>query len=101
MKRCNGNASSPSWSFYLHNSIKRSERDTHIAWVSSDTLRAGAEDSMDAVEALKRPATRTGRSLVAGHRGVGEVVAARALQQVAAVGCLVTQLRSSSGKDGL
>src|SRR5258708_9604922 len=65
-----------------------------------DTLIAGAEDSMNAVEAGKSCAARTGTALVAGFCHVIKIVTARSLQQVAAGGGLVAQLRARARKQG-
>ncbi len=54
---------------------------------------------MDAVHPADGAAARTGRAFVAGRANVVEIVAARALVQVAAVGRGVAQLRARPGQD--
>ena len=65
-----------------------------------DAGLAGAEDRVHAVEALDGRAAAAGLALVAGRRGVIEVGAARALQQVAAGRRHVAQLLRGAGQDG-
>ena len=49
-----------------------------------DALIAGAQDRVDAVDAVNRAAARTGFALVAGRGNVVEIIAAGALQQISA-----------------
>src|SRR5690606_31043907 len=62
---------------------------------------AGSQNRVDTVEALPRRAAGTRLALVARRAGVVEVVAARALQQVAARTGHVAQLWRGAGQDGL
>ena len=57
------------------------------------------EDRVHAVDALDRRAAAAGLALVAGRRGVVEIVAARPLQQVAAGRCHVAQLLRGARQD--
>ena len=56
---------------------------------------------MDTVQTVARRAAAAGLALVARHRGVVEVIATGALQQVAAGTGHVAQLRRRPGEDGL
>ena len=56
---------------------------------------------MDAVEPFEGAAARAGLALVARHRRVVEVLAARALQKVPAVRRHVAQLPGGARDDGL
>ena len=73
---------------------------THMSdgWVAMQAV-ARAEDRVDAVDAADRAAARSRLALVAGCRGVVEIIAARALVEVAAVGRRVAQLRAGAGED--
>ena len=60
-------------------------------------MLAGAENCVNAIEAIDRRTPRAGIALVArGIRRITEVVTPRALQQVAAGGRHIAQLRRSS-----
>src|SRR5438270_10079652 len=81
---------------------KRGESYRHVRGMHSNALLAGAEDCMTAMDSLARAASSAGRSLVAlGKCRVHEVRAARTLQEIAAVGGQVAELRRSAGEDGL
>src|SRR5690242_14985870 len=70
---------------HAHDGIERRERYRHVRGMHRDAIRARAEDGVDAVVALERGAARAWMTLVAGAEGgVVKVVAARALQEVAA-----------------
>ncbi len=62
---------------------------------------AGAKHSMNAVEAVDGRATGSRVALVAGVRRVAEVIATRALQQVAAGRGHITKLRRGTGQQRL
>ena len=96
----NGIARSPPGPVDLDDGLERRQRHAHVGRVGGDAVLAGAEDRVDAVDAADAPGSRVpGLALVAGRGGVVEVVAARALQQVAAVGRHVAQLRRGAGQD--
>ena len=61
---------------------------------------AGAENGMHAIEAGNRGAAAARLALIAGRRGVVEVIAAGALQEIAAGRGHVAQLRRSAGEEG-
>lgn len=69
--------------------------------MSGNTLWAGAEDRVRAVEALGRGAARAGDTPVARRRHVTEVQTPRALQKIAADRCHVAQLRGGTELEGL
>src|SRR5690606_3705072 len=65
-----------------------------------DAVVAGAENSMDAVDAADGPAAAAGLAFVAGSGHIVEVVAARTLHDVAAECRRVAQLRTGPGEQG-
>ncbi len=81
-----------------HRRVQRAQRDRHVRGVGGDAGVRGPRPSSVAPRTARlrwwpsRAAARTGLALVARHRGVGEVGAAGALQQVAAGGGAVAQL---------
>jgi hypothetical protein len=81
--------------------VERVERVRHVARVGGNARITPAEDRVDAVEALERAAAASGLPFVARHGRVVEVLAPRALQQVAAIGRHVAQLARGAGEDGL
>jgi hypothetical protein len=76
------------------------ERHAHVRRVGGDAVFAGAEDGVDAVDAADRAAAGAGVALVAGRRGVVEIVAAGPLQEVSAGRGGVPELRRGAGEDG-
>jgi hypothetical protein len=84
-----------------HDGIERVERVRHVARIGGDTLLAPAEDGVHPVEPSERPAARPRLPLVARHRRVVEILAARALQEVPAVGRHVAELRGGARDNGL
>src|SRR5437868_11643263 len=81
--------------------VEGDERDRHVRWMRRDAFVAHTEDGVDAVVAVHRRAARARLALVARIHRVAEVVAARALHQVAAGGRHVSQLRGGAGEDRL
>ena len=79
--------------------VERGERHAHVGRMRGDAGFARAEDGVHAVEPGDRGAAAAGLALVAGRRGVVEVIAAGALQQVAAGRGHVAQLRRGAGED--
>src|SRR5436190_21719293 len=72
---------------YLHHRVERGERNRHVRRMNRDAALASTEDRMHAIVSFARSAPRAGRALVAfRERGVVEVMAARALQQIPAHG---------------
>ena len=71
-------------SLYMHPRRKRRQGHAHVRWMGGHALFTGAEDRMDTVQTVARRAAAAGLALVARHRGVVEVIATGALQQVAA-----------------
>lgn len=69
-------------------------------------MLAGAEDGEIAIVPVDRRATAAGLTLVARHRGIAEVDATRALQEIARSGGAIPQLRGGPlqnrlGKHGI
>ena len=81
--------------------VEGDERDRHVRWMRRDAAVAHTEDGVDAVVAVHRRAAGARSALVARVHRVAEVVAARALQQVATRGRHVSQLRRSACEDRL
>ena len=86
------------WPLNVHLGTQRTHRDCHIAGMRCNTGIAGAENGMDAVEPFAGVTARARIAFVAGHIGVVEVVAPRALAQVTASRRLVAQLSRSTGQ---
>ena len=82
---------------HLDLSVQDSHRDSHVGRMGGDTCIARAEDRMYPVDTADRGAARSGLPLVAVRGRVVKVRAARALQQVAADRCLVSQLPRRPG----
>ncbi len=72
--------------------VERGQRHAHVGRVGRDAVVAPAEDRVVVVLALDRGAAAAGNPLVARPRGVGEVAAPGALQQVPADGRHVAEL---------
>ena len=83
----------------MHLGFERGERHAHVGRMRRDAGFAGAEDRIDAVDALDRRAAAAGLAFVAGRRGVIEIEAARALQEIAAGRRHVAQLLRGAGQD--
>ena len=98
-KSANGMVRSPAGPGDMHRGVERGERHAHVGGMRRDAGLAGAEDRVDAVEAVDRRAAAAGLALVAGRRRVVEVGAARALQQVAAGRRHVAQLLRGARQD--
>src|SRR5215211_4165532 len=94
-----GNAALSIWSGYPDDGLQRGERHAHIGRVGGDAVLARAEDRQNAVLAINRRAAGPGLAFVARRAGVVEVVAACALEEVAAGGGGVAQLRRGTGQD--
>ena len=76
----------------LDRGIQRHQRHGHIARVGGDAVRTAAEDRVDPVLSVLRPAARARHALVARRSAVAEIQAAGPLQQVAANGRHVAHL---------
>ena len=81
--------------------FQRRHRHAHVRRVGRDAVFARAQDGERAVAAGDRRAAGAGLALVARHRGVAEVHAARALQQVAGGRRHVAKLRRRAAEDRL
>ena len=81
--------------------IERVERIRHVAGIGRDTVLAPAENRVHAVESFARAATAARLAFIARHRGVVEILAARALQEIAAVRGHVAELPRGAGHDRL
>ncbi len=79
--------------------IESGERNAHVRRMCRDAVLAGSEDGMDSVHTVDRRTTGSRRTLVARRRRIVEVVAAGALQEVAAHTGRVAELRRSAGQD--
>ena len=64
--------------------VECDERNGHVRGMRGNTVRARAEDGVHAIVAVQRRTARARLPLVAWSRGIAEVQAAGALQQVAA-----------------
>jgi hypothetical protein len=70
--------------------------------MSGDTGIAGSEDCVNAIEPRDGAATAAGSSLIAlAKTDVCEIVAAGALQEIAAIRSFVAELLRSSSEDSL
>ena len=82
--------------------VEGGEGYVHVGGIGGDALIACAEDGVDAVEAFDGGTAAARVALVAGGEGgVHEVVAAGALEEVAAGGGHVAKLRGGSAEEGL
>ena len=88
--------------FHVNDGFQRGHGHAHVARMRRDTVLALAEDGMDAVESLDGATPTAGFALVALRKSrVVEIIAARALEQVAADGRHVAQLRTGPGEKRL
>src|SRR5215207_8498386 len=94
-----GNAPLSLWSGYPDDGLQRGEGYAHVGRVGGDAVLACAEDGQNTVLAINRRAAGPGLAFVARCAGIVEVVAARALEEVAAGGGGVAQLRRGTGQD--
>ena len=109
MEVCDGDGALASCALDVDGGVKGGERDVHVRGVGGDAgFAAGgafvrlSEDGMDAVDAFYGGAPAAGGAFVAGRKGgVHEVVAASALQEVAAGGGHIAELRGRSGEESL
>ncbi len=86
---------------HVDDGIERGQRDAHVGGMDGDARLRGAEDRVIAVEAVDRVAALAGVALVAARSVVVvEIGAAGALEQVAADGGHVADLRAGAGDDG-
>src|SRR5258707_13433053 len=81
--------------------FQRRQGHAHVGWIRGDAMLARAEDGKRAIVAGDRRASAAGFALVARHRGVAEVHAARSLQQVSSRSGHVSDLCGGALKDGL
>ena len=79
--------------------VQRRKRHAHVGRMRRNAVLAGTEDGVHAVEPVARGAAAAGLALIAGRRRVVEVIAARALQKIAAGRCHVAQLLRCAGED--
>ena len=84
-----------------HDRVERGQRDRHVRGMGGHAVTRPAEDRVVVVLAVDRGTTAAGGALVARLRGVGEVAAAGALQQVPADRGHVAQLSRRAGEHGL
>ena len=82
----------------LDDGVERDQRHAEIGRMGGDAGLAPAEHGMQPVLAVAGIAARAGLALVAGAGGVVEIGAARPLQQIAADGRGVAQLRGRAGQ---
>ncbi|GAA3114080.1 hypothetical protein GCM10020001_036580 [Nonomuraea salmonea] len=101
MEVCQGDAAGAVEAAYLDDGVQRGERHGHVGRVRGDAVVAHAEDRRAAVEPVERVAAGAALALVAGGVSVVEVRAAGALEQVAADGGHVAQLRRGPGEQRL
>ncbi len=85
----------------LDHRIERDQRHAEVRGVRGDAGVAPAEHGVRAVLAAARVAAGTGLALVAGAGRIVEIAASRALQQVAADGRGIAQLRRGAGQQRL
>ena len=83
----------------LDHGIQHAHRHRHVAGIGRDAGVAAADHAPAGANAADRRAARAGLALVAGHVGVVEIRAARALEQVARGRRLVAQLARGAGDD--
>ena len=84
---------------HMHLGLERGEGHAHVGRMRRDAGVARAEDRVHAVEALDGGAAAAGLAFVAGRRGVIEIGAARALQEIAAGRRHVAQLLRRACQD--
>lgn len=80
--------------------VQRHHGDGHVGGVRRNAMFGRSQNGEDPVEPFHRLTAGAGVAFVAGHDGVVEIRAARALQQVAAGRRLVAQLAGCTGKQG-
>src|SRR6266404_3752987 len=79
--------------------VEDSERNAHVAGMRGNALFALAENCMNTIVAFECAAAAAGFAFVAcWKRWVIKIIAARALQDIAAHRCHIAQLRARSGK---
>src|ERR1700744_6303566 len=79
-------------SAHPYDGLERGQGHAHVTGVRGNALITLAQNSVNAIEALERSAAAAWLPLIAGgKRGVIEIVAARALQEVATDGGHVTE----------
>ena len=93
-----GNGAGAARRAHLHHRFQRGQRHAQVGRVRGNAVFAGAQDGVLARQGSTRRAAAAGLALVARHAHVVEVHAARALQQVAAVGGQVADLRRRAGQ---
>jgi hypothetical protein len=86
---------------HLHGGLQGGQRDAHVGGMGGDAVLARPEDRVDAGHPADRRAAGAGLALVAGRGRVVEIIAAGPLEQVAARGGRVAQLRRGAGQDGV
>ena len=80
--------------------VERRERHAHVGRMRRNAGLAGAENGMHAIEPGDGGAAAAGLALITGRCGVVKVIAAGALQEIAAGRGHVTQLRRGAGEEG-
>src|SRR4029078_1315213 len=95
MKICERNFTFAIWAAHAHDRVERSECDAHIARVSSDALLTLPENRVNTIVTIKRTAAASGLAFVACRKcRVVKIIAARALQKIAAHRRHIAQLRA-------
>ncbi len=84
---------------HVHLGLECGERHAHVGGVRGDARLARAEDCVHAVEPVDGGAAAAGLTFIAGRGDVVEIVAARALQEIAARRSHVAQLLRGAGED--
>ena len=85
----------------LHDRVERDQRHAEIRRMGGDAGLAPAEHGVQSVLAVAGIATRARLAFVAGAGGVVEIAASRPLQQIAADGRGIAQLRRGAGQQRL
>ena len=102
VKRAYGHSSRSARAANLDLGVECCECDAHVGWIGRNAMVARAKDRVNAIGAFARRASRARLPLVAGREpDVGEIVAARPLQQVATDGGHVAQLWRRAGDERL
>ena len=84
---------------YLNAGVQRAQRHGHVAGIGGDAFTARTQHGVQLCDSVQRAAAAARLALVAGLVDIHEVVAARALAQVAAGRRLVAQLLGRPGED--
>ena len=66
----------------MNGRFQRRHGHVHVGRIGGDAVFAGPENGQPAIRAVDRRTTRAGLALVARHRRIAEIHAARPLQQI-------------------